>query len=157
MYNLEYVILGGDSDPTNSSQDIIPHRGFYAVDDNDIPSDMYYCCLDGNWNDDGDGKWGEPGEYDLYAEVGVGGFVLTTALKSRISPTNSSNTRTNLLLTDIEKALMIGEELNNNPWTFGGDYKDEIAEGSSIYGLNTAGVSDNFEIQLFVRQGYELE
>ncbi|MCD4735376.1 MAG: hypothetical protein K8R53_05000, partial [Bacteroidales bacterium] len=76
---LQYVILSGDSDPNNSSQDIIPHRGFYALDDSDIPSDMYYSCLDGTWNDDGDNKWGEPGEYDLYAEVGIGRICVDNA------------------------------------------------------------------------------
>ena len=145
-YNLEYVILGGDSDPTNASQDIIPHRGFFAVDDNDIPSDMYYCCLDGNWNDDGDGKWGEPGEYDLYAEVGIGRICVDNSTEILNFTHKLKMYQNDPVIQDTEKALMIGEELNNNPWTFGGDYKDEIAQGASNNGLVTTGISNNFEI-----------
>jgi hypothetical protein len=33
---------------------------------------MYFAHLDGNWNNDGDSYWAEPGEEDWYAEVAVG-------------------------------------------------------------------------------------
>lgn len=146
-YNLEYVILGGDSDPSNSSQDIIPHRGFFAIDDNDIPSDMYYCCLDGNWNDDGDNKWGESGEYDLYAELGIGRICVDNSTEIQNFTTKLIKYQDEPVIEDIEKTLMIGEELNNNPWTFGGDYKDEIAQGTSVSGFYTAGIAANFDIE----------
>ncbi len=71
-YGTSYVILGGDSDPTDEDDDIVPHRGLYAEGEYDIPSDMYYSCLDGTWNDDGDNAWGEVGEYDVYSEVAIG-------------------------------------------------------------------------------------
>jgi hypothetical protein len=68
-WETEYVLLGGDDE-------LIPHRGLYAeilpyVTDNDIPADVYYAALDGTWNDDGDGRWGEPGEDDLLPEVSI--------------------------------------------------------------------------------------
>ncbi|MBN1270211.1 MAG: hypothetical protein JXB04_11540 [Kiritimatiellae bacterium] len=75
-WGVEYVLLGGDI--TN-----VPCR--YAYVDMDlpeldsyIPCDLYYACLDGSWNFDGDGRWGEPtdgegaGDVDLLAEVIVG-------------------------------------------------------------------------------------
>ena len=43
-----------------------------------IPSDLYYQCLDGNFNSDGDGFWGEPtdgpggSDVDLASEVSIG-------------------------------------------------------------------------------------
>jgi hypothetical protein len=68
-WQTRYVLLGGDDD-------VIPHRGFYVkfgtVVDTNIPSDLYYACLDGNWNTDGDAYFGEPGEEDLLPEVSVG-------------------------------------------------------------------------------------
>lgn len=74
---VRYVLLGGDTD-------VLPARyGFSAFGEPSeqfIPSDAYFACLDGNWNKDGDGIFGEaaldvmtPGDStDLYAEVFVG-------------------------------------------------------------------------------------
>jgi Propeptide_C25. len=64
------VLLGGDSG-------LIPYRGFYCYVsedyiDNNIPADMYYACLDGTWNDNGNELWGEIGEDDLLPEIGIG-------------------------------------------------------------------------------------
>jgi len=65
----KYVLLGGDTG-------VVPYRGFYIYSggyvDYDMAADMYYGHLDGNWNDDGDSYWAEPGEEDWYAEVAVG-------------------------------------------------------------------------------------
>ncbi|MFX0205166.1 MAG: C25 family cysteine peptidase [Candidatus Hodarchaeota archaeon] len=68
-----YVLLGGDVS-------VIPHRSFYCMvftfpvpTEDEIPSDLYYAGLDGTWNDDGDGYWGEVADNpDYYAEVYVG-------------------------------------------------------------------------------------
>jgi hypothetical protein len=66
---LKYVLLGGDIS-------VVPYRGFYIYSggyvDYDMAADMYYSHLDGNWNDDSDSYWAEPGEEDWYAEIGVG-------------------------------------------------------------------------------------
>ncbi|MBU7011439.1 MAG: hypothetical protein HXS46_12185, partial [Theionarchaea archaeon] len=65
----KYVLLGGDTG-------VVPYRGFYissgGYTDSDMAADMYYGHLDGNWNNDGDSRYGEPGEEDWYAEVAVG-------------------------------------------------------------------------------------
>ncbi|MBU1706791.1 hypothetical protein KKB28_02625, partial [bacterium] len=63
-WGIQYVLLGGDGD---ASSPIIPHRGVYArthygsgdLTDYDLPCDLYYGGLDGNWNTDGDGQFGE--------------------------------------------------------------------------------------------------
>lgn len=64
------VLLGGDSN-------VVPHRGLYCYvmedyEDPGLPSDMYYVCLDGTWNDDNDELWGEVGEDDLLPELAIG-------------------------------------------------------------------------------------
>jgi len=65
----QYVLLGGDTG-------VVPYRGLYVSSggytDSDMASDMYFGHLDGNWNNDGDSRYGEPGEEDWYAEVAVG-------------------------------------------------------------------------------------
>ena len=84
-WGTDYVLLGGDGDGNGGA--IIPHRGVYGevpqgiyppVIDYDIPSDLYYGALDGTWDYDGDGIYGEDddgdlgGEVDLFAEVYIG-------------------------------------------------------------------------------------
>ncbi|MFH1014140.1 MAG: C25 family cysteine peptidase, partial [Thermoplasmatota archaeon] len=92
----EYVLLGGDADITNESQNIIPARGLFAnesglplishgitlaEEEDDIPSDVYYACLDGTFNYDMDEHFGESkdrnditliDEADLLSEISVG-------------------------------------------------------------------------------------
>lgn len=144
-----YVILGGDSDTQNSSQRIIPHRGFYVdtgygtVDD-DIPSDMYYSGLDGNWNNNGNNRFGEPGEEDLFAEVIVGRFSIDSNTEVQNMMNKLIKYQDTPVVEDIEKALMIGEALDSSTW--GGAYKDEVANGSSNHGYITAGVTPNFTV-----------
>ncbi|MGD8395776.1 MAG: C25 family cysteine peptidase [Candidatus Eiseniibacteriota bacterium] len=51
-----WVLLGGDTE-------VIPPRyvlSRLSEPDELIPTDLYYACLDGNWNDDGDHFFGEP-------------------------------------------------------------------------------------------------
>ncbi|MFX1371850.1 MAG: C25 family cysteine peptidase [Promethearchaeota archaeon] len=142
-WGIEYVLLGGDGDGENvggeSEDPIIPSRGFYVswYNEYNIPSDLYYAGLDGTWDDDGDGLWGEPGEDDLYAEVYVGrapvdseaelsNFVMKTLLHEAAGDSY------------LFETLMVGEFLG---WTrTGGDYKDEIRYGSDMHGYTTVGI-----------------
>lgn len=86
-WGVEWVLLGGDTD-------IIPARYGYVTfyEGEFIPTDMYYSCLDGTWNADGDSIWGEayhdamePGdETDLYAEVYLGRMTSSTFAEAEI-------------------------------------------------------------------------
>ncbi len=67
---LKWLLLVGDSEH-------IPVRWLYAgAQDQDMdefyPSDYYYAGLSGDWDDDGDGIYGEPGEEDWLADIYVG-------------------------------------------------------------------------------------
>ncbi|MFO7653144.1 MAG: C25 family cysteine peptidase [Candidatus Krumholzibacteriia bacterium] len=57
-WGTEYVLLAGDTE-------VLPPRYvrsfFYPVNGHtDIPAELYFQCLDGNWNADGDAYFGEP-------------------------------------------------------------------------------------------------
>ena len=76
--NLRYVLLGGDSDfmPVRLARSTwYPQGGF-----SDLESDLYYACLDGDWDANGNSIFGEaykafddPGdEVDLDPELAVG-------------------------------------------------------------------------------------
>jgi hypothetical protein len=69
-HGTKWVLLGGDIAA-------VPYRGFYIYTggyvDYDMLADMYFRCLDGTFNDDGDSYWAEPTDgVDWYPEVAVG-------------------------------------------------------------------------------------
>ncbi len=145
-FGIAYVILGGDGDGDNAAGKVIPHRGFYNVawgtTEDDLPADIYYSNLDGNWNADGDNKFGEIGEEDFYSEVAIGRICAdnTTKIQNHINKLELYQDAP--VVDDIEKALFLGELLWSDP-TWGGDYKDEVADGSSNHGYTTVGLSEN--------------
>lgn len=145
--NLSWVILGGDAD--SEKQNIVPCRYLYSDPGysgyaDKLPADIYYSCLDGNWNNDNDVKWGEPGEEDLFYEVAVGRICVD-------SPTEIQNFVNKLIhyqdkpvVDDIKKALFVGEQLDG--LTYGDTSKEEIDGLSSSNGYTTHGVNEDFTI-----------
>ncbi len=132
---LEYVILGGDDE-------IVPERGCYGrvyeTVDNRMPTDMYFGNLDGDWNANTNNIWGEPEDnVDMLAEVHVGRFPAETArefnnmFRKTEYYVNNSTFSNNI-------SIMFGENLNWNPVTWGGDYKDDVATHiPNTYSLRT--------------------
>ena len=151
---ISYVILGGDADP---SSPIVPDRGLYSETaygetDTDIPADMYFSCLDGNWNDDGDGYWGEPGEDDLYSEVAIGRICVDNISEIENHTHKLYMYQNEPVVADIEKALMIGELLWTGIW--GKMYKTQIETGGTFDGYTTIGIGDAMAIeQLYEQEG----
>jgi hypothetical protein len=144
-WGIDYVLLVGDTrDP-----DGIPHRGFFAASygytaDFDIPADLYYAALDGTWNDDGDNRWGEPKEADLYPEVAVGRVCVNDQWDIDAFVQKAMRYQVTPVVADCDEALLVGEYLW--PGTYGGMYKDEIRFGSSAYGYTTAGFPDRMNV-----------
>ncbi|MGI5869901.1 MAG: C25 family cysteine peptidase [Kiritimatiellia bacterium] len=113
-WGVAYVLLGGDVST-------VPHRGAYArnVDrvDNALPCDLYFACLDGTWNSDGDDLWGEPtdgeggGDVDLLAEVHVGRAPVETPAEAAnfVAKTLAYATTRH---PHVETARFMGEILN---------------------------------------------
>ena len=80
-WDTDYVLLGGDTDTIPVRQLYVTIKDEYGriVSQTYIPSDLYYQCLDGDFDANGNGIYGEPepemkggDEPDLYAEVKVG-------------------------------------------------------------------------------------
>lgn len=144
------VLLGGDDD-------IIPALDLYvdctlsdgSVVAYDMPGDFYFSCLDGTFNYDGDGRWGEPGdgegggEIDLLPEVGLG----------RVPAGNSvevgnliNKTITYLESTDpyLSKIQLAGENLGFGGFgEYGGYAIDEMVNGSDAHGFTTYGFPED--------------
>lgn len=74
-WGTEWVLLGGDTD-------IIPARigrSLFSLQGEDIATDLYYQCLDRNWNQNGNDQFGEPGDNaDLLPEVWLSRIPLST-------------------------------------------------------------------------------
>jgi len=130
-HGTEYVVLGGDCDGLPASQ-AIPTRGCYAVvgtyTDSYIPADLYFGCLDGTWNNDGDSLWGESndgiggGDIDWSSEVYVGRIPADSATEAttQINKIIAYETGNPLWTT-----LLVGEKLDTTP-TWGGDRMDWV-------------------------------
>ncbi len=144
-WETDFVLLGGDTN-------IIPMRKLWCEaytggDADHIPSDLYYQCLDGNFNFDGDNFWGEPtdgengGDIDLYAEVYVGRASAENA-DEMANFVHKTLAYENSGITFKKKILMLGEHLG-----FGGisEYAkssmEEIRTGTSNHGYTSTGFS----------------
>ncbi len=131
-WGTKWVLLGGDVG-------VVPTRyawtTFYGGES--IATDLYYSCLDGNWNADGDSLYGEgfriasdPGDQaDLYPEVYVGrASVVTTADAQLFIDHSFQYARTPV--GDYEhKALWFAEVLFPQNWKPG----DYISQDGAVY------------------------
>ncbi len=139
-HSISYVFICGDDEH-------VPCRPLYCSTSgytDDLPGDLYYAGLDGNWNNDGDNQWGEPGEEDYIGEVAVGRSCADTG--PEINNFNNKNMmyQTDPVTSELERALMTGEDLGWPIWAW--EYKEEIRLGSSNWGYTTVGFPGNFQV-----------
>jgi hypothetical protein len=127
----EWVLLGGDTG-------LVPARTAYDFFfDQGLPCDLYYADLDGTWDDDGDGLWGEPGEdtVDMYSDVFVGRAPVETATEvaTFVARTLAYEGASFSVPTDYQREmLLLGEIMwdDPDPYTDGGVALDMIEEQS---------------------------
>ncbi|RLD41023.1 MAG: hypothetical protein DRI89_10640 [Bacteroidetes bacterium] len=143
---IEFVLLGGDVEH-------IPYRGFYCYvqsgggyETSDIPADLYYSGLDGTWNDNGDSKWGEPGEDDLLPDVAVARFPFSTSSELTKLIHKSITYQNSPILGELTNPLLAGEHLYSAPETWGRDYLDLLIGERSDNGYTTIGIPNDYPI-----------
>lgn len=163
QHGLRYVLLGGDADGMTGCPECepvgVPTRYFQssALFVQPIPADMYFGCLDGTFDGDGDGVYGEPddgedgGDVDFLFEVHVGRApVDSPAEASRfVAKTLGYDESSGLILREV---LLVGEHLGfGGLYNWGGNLNDRIRTGSSLYidtvGFDTSPYDDFFHIQ----------
>ncbi len=138
--SIQYALLGGDVE-------YVPFRGFYCtvqsgsgyVDDN-IPADLYYSALDGSWNENGNELWGEIGEEDLLPEIAVARLSFSDVIDLENMLNKSINYQDDPVLGELDKPLLAGEHLWDNPLTWGGDYLDLLIGYHDDNGYITIGI-----------------
>ena len=162
-WNTRYVLLGGDADKGN---ELVPVRRFkinlhYVYMDGSsltvnemMASDYYYSALDGDFDGNSNGYYGEPEDnIDLAAEVAVGrapiddkqqlnNFVRKTILAYRHADEVTKPT-----------VLMLGEHLFSpgqcgvNHHVYGAAFMNELLEGADTHGFHTCGFSEKWAVE----------
>ena len=155
-WGIEYVLIGGDDNvvpaPILWVSGMDEETTYY---EDSMPADLYYACLDGPYNSDGDGNWGEPhdgtdgGDVDLIAEVYVG-----RACVDNMADVNNFVTKTVAYINKdpgneyLSEVCFAGEYLGDyGIASYGGAYLDQLEDGSSDDGYTTVGMpSDIYNI-----------
>ncbi|OPX21420.1 MAG: hypothetical protein B1H04_06700, partial [Planctomycetales bacterium 4484_123] len=129
QWNTRWVLLGGDIDQ-------VPHRMVRVSANGEtatFASDMYFACLDGPYNGDEDDTWAEKtdgtggGDVDRAPEVFVGRAAVSTAAEAAnfVAKTIQYDSTDH---PNWETMVWIGENLNDDPLTWGGDVMDAIID-----------------------------
>lgn len=154
-HGIGFVLLGGD-------EEHIPHRGFYChvqsssvYEDYNIPSDLYYSALDGNWNTDGDSMWGEIGEDDLLPDVAVARFPFSNQNQLQRILNKTTLYQDAPVLGELRDFIVAGEELWTDPHTFGEDYLELLIGYRDDNGYVTDGIPEDYNFtKLYDSQSY---
>ncbi|UCE18929.1 MAG: immune inhibitor A, partial [Gemmatimonadota bacterium] len=123
-----WVLIGGDTD-------VVPERVAWAMDceygaepdENDIPADLYYSDLDGTWDDNGNGIYGEVDDnVDLYPDVFVGRAAVNTTYEVETFVRKILAYENPVVTDQFMRMLFLGEIMWDSPYTDGGEGKDMI-------------------------------
>jgi len=146
QHGIQHVVLGGDDE-------FIPHRGFWCqvqssslYEDSNIPADLYYSALDGNWNTNGNNLWAEPGEDDLLPDISVGRLTFKTETELQSMLHKSVSYQFSPVAGEFQKVLLAGENLYNSPMTWGSDYLNLLIGLHSDNGYTTSGIPATFSL-----------
>ena len=148
-WHTDYVLLAGDVD-------IVPVRNMWVEGEfgqwYSVPSDIYYACLDGSYNSDGDLRWGEPtdgngGDVDLMAEVYVGRASVGTAdeMRTFVMKTMAYEAAYD---SHVPKVVFAGEDMGwGGEAKWGGNHLDRLIDVCDGDGYTTTGFpSDRYTI-----------
>ena len=144
-WGLRYLLIGG-------TFDLIPVQRLYVsfVDiifdrTAEIPSDaIYYGCMDGTYDNNGNGHYGEVndgvngGDVDLTAEVLVGRFPVANSaeLAHMVRKTLRYESAT---AQDIAPNALVAEKMDMGTMVYSTGFMEEIRNGSYAYGLDALG------------------
>ena len=143
------VLLGGDSN-------LVPYRGFYCYvmedhEDPGLPSDMYYVCLDGTWNDDNDELWGEIGEDDLLPELAIGRMPFNNETQFNNMMHKTLEYQTNPVLGEFNDIVLGAEHLGDGYYG-SNDLELLIGEQNEDY-YTTIGIPEDYNFHRVYANG----
>lgn len=145
-YGISQVLLGGDVE-------LVPFRGFYCsaqssqlYEDNNIPADLYFSALDGNWNTNNNQLWAEIGEDDLLPDISVGRLSFSNAFELSAMLNKIIKYENHPVEGELKNYLYAGENLWYGPDTWGSDYLELLSGYHTDNGYTTNGVPENYPV-----------
>ncbi len=156
QWNTRHVLLAGDADSLGTP--LLPMRYLQtSLYPTRIPSDVYYGCLDGTFDGNADGIYGEDGDgedggvVDLFFELHVGRAPVDS-LQDAQSFVAKAIAYEHASSDSLRRALLVGERLGQGLSEWGGDLLDHILQGSNADACTTGGFGDT-EIGAFYTVG----
>ncbi|MBN2620954.1 T9SS type A sorting domain-containing protein [candidate division WOR-3 bacterium] len=128
-----YVLLGGDTPviPCRSAYAMSCSAGIWPGREDTMPADLYYGDLDGTWNFDGDGSYGEiEDSVNLYPDLHVGRAPVSTVSQAQKFVEKILEYEKNPDLSYLEKAVFAADILWSNPYTDQAIHKNMIEQQS---------------------------
>jgi hypothetical protein len=156
---IQFVLLGGDDTEVPAANlwvhgldEDMENRPYTTV----MPSDLFYACLDGTFNGDGDNRWGEPtdgedgGDIDLMAEVYVGRACAGTLEEAQHFVDKTIAYLSQEPDTYLKHMLFAGEYMGDyGIATWGGNYMDQLVDSCEDDGYMTLGIPSHiFDITM---------
>jgi peptidase C25-like protein/type IX secretion system substrate protein len=150
---LDYVLIGGNSS-------IIPHRGLYCSvltggywdTDYNIPADLYYAALDGTWDQNGNGIFGEYNdttgydEADLLPELAIGRMPVANEEELMNMINKSILYQSQPIVEEMNKHTFFGEFLWGDPESWASDYLELLIGEHNDNGYTTQGLPSYLQI-----------
>ncbi|MBQ8957262.1 MAG: T9SS type A sorting domain-containing protein [Bacteroidales bacterium] len=141
---IQMVSLGGDVS-------IVPYRSLYCFaqegDEDNLPSDMYYACLDGTLNDDGDDRWGEVGEDDLLPELGIGRLPFNNEAQFETIMHKTFSYLLNPVLGEFSSPILGAEHLGDG--YYGSDDMERLIGENNDFDYTTYGYPENYSFKRY--------
>ena len=141
---IQMVSLGGDVS-------IVPYRSLYCWaqegEEDQLPSDMYYACLDGTLNDDDDDRWGEVGEDDLLPELGIGRLPFNNEAQFETIMHKTFSYLTTPVLGEFTSPILGAEHLGDG--YFGSDDMERLIGTNSDFDYTTTGYPENYAFKRY--------
>ena len=145
------VLIGGDVD-------VVPHRNLWCFAqegyEDQVPSDTYYCCLDGTLNDDNDNKWGEVGEDDLLPELAIARLPFNNASELETILSKTFSYQTSPVLGEFRKPILAGEHLGDG--YYASSDLERLVGTVNFNGYTTYGYPENYDfVRVYETQYHE--
>ena len=132
------VLLGGDSN-------VVPWRALWCdagSEQDNLPADMYFVCLDGTWDDNNNGVWGEVGEDDLYPELAIGRMPFNNETQFNNMMHKTLEYQANPVLGEFHDVILGAEHLGDG--YYGSTDLNRLIGGSSDYDYTTVGIPADY-------------
>ena len=141
---ISMVSLGGDVS-------IVPYRSLYCWaqegEEDQLPSDMYYACLDGTLNDDNDDRWGEVGEDDLLPELGIGRLPFNTEAQFETIMHKTFSYLQNPVLGEFTSPILGAEHLGDG--YYGSIDMERLIGVNNDYDYTTIGYPEDYNFKRY--------